>query len=130
MSTFSTQVAFSGLPDLTRAQSYAECLRYTQYCLRSLAYSELKPFTQQHGLTYAATVTLKNDNLKRQEPHLVQRVLNAFGFMTTLIRVNIAGQMVPHYVFATLEEKEHLRQQLAAFDRLANVPHAPANHFA
>lgn len=117
---FSVQGASPGLPDFSFARPYVECLRYVQFCLRSLPHGALKPFTQLHKLTYTATVSLKSNNLKRNEPHLVQRVLQAFGFETQLIQVTLGGEAIPHFMFSSAKDLKRFQQQLMRLAALAD----------
>ena len=106
-----------GFPDLSLSAPYADCLRYVQYRLKAIAQGGLTQFCAQHSLTYTNVVNLKNGKLKRDEPHLVQRVLRALGFETEIIRIDI-GSGANQYLFASAELLAPFREQLAFFDQV------------
>ena len=107
-----------GFPDLSLSAPYSDCLLYVQSRLKALAQGQLKVFCTQHGLTYTNVVNLKNGKLKRDEPHLVQRVLRVLGFDTELVRIDI-GNGANQYLFGDIDLLTSFRQQLAFFSPAA-----------
>lgn len=80
------EVAPLRFPDFSLMVSYADALYYVQRRLKLLGQGNLKPFCAAQQLTYTNVVNLKNGNLKREEPRLVQRLLRSLDVPNELVR--------------------------------------------
>lgn len=80
------EIAPRSFPNLQLLVPYNEALYYVQGRLGMFGRGELKPFCEAGGFSYTAVINLKNGKLKREEPHLLQRVLRHLAVPTELIR--------------------------------------------
>lgn len=114
--------AATAFPDPFLLVSYADGLRYVKHRLNAFAHGGLKPWAEAQGMNYTMVVNLKNSQLTKQTPLLVQRILKIFGFDTEPIRTTQGGQQVYQFSFATPEQLQTFHAQLAFFEPDASSP--------
>ncbi|GGG34359.1 hypothetical protein [Hymenobacter glacieicola] len=73
-------------PDLSLSISYEEALRFCQSVLHTLPHGTMKPWVKAQGMNYTMVVNLKNEQIPKPMPLLVQRLLLAWGIPTQLFR--------------------------------------------
>jgi hypothetical protein len=98
-------------PDLSLAITYEQALEYVQLRLNMFGRGELKPFCEEHKLSYPTTVNLKNNKLKEQQPRLVLKLLNSLAVVSELIR-HPTQDKKPHFLFPTREALATFQEQL------------------
>lgn len=103
-------------PDPLLIVSYADGLRYVKHRLNAFAHGGLKPWAESQGMNYTMVVNLKNSQLTKQTPLLVQRILKIFGFDTEPIRTMQGGKQAYRFLFSTPEQLQVFHTQLAFFE--------------
>jgi hypothetical protein len=108
--------AETAFPNPLLAVGYDDGLRYVKYRLNSLAHGSLKRWTESQEMNYTMVVNLKNSQLAKQTPILIQRILKAFGFDTEPVRIAQGDQQAYQFLFHTTTQLEVFRSQLSFFE--------------
>lgn len=109
--TLYSEVAPLPFPNLSLTVSYDKALRYVQGRLQMLGSGALKPFCEMYQLTYTNVISLKNDKLKREEPRLVQRLLNTLAVPTELLHYP-PGSKTPCFLLPDAKALAEFQNQL------------------
>ncbi|UOQ75497.1 hypothetical protein MUN84_12400 [Hymenobacter sp. 5516J-16] len=117
--------AATAFPNPELVVSYADGLRYVKHRLNSFAHGALKPWAESQSMNYTMVVNLKNSQLTKQTPLLVQRILLTFGFDTDPIRLMQGGQQTYQFLFRTPEQLQLFHAQLSFYEPEGPAPSQP-----
>ncbi|GAA4492623.1 hypothetical protein GCM10023172_00040 [Hymenobacter ginsengisoli] len=115
------EVAPLSFPDLSLALPYQEALRYAQSRLKMIARGGLLPFCEAHKFPYTTIINLKNGNLKKEEPRLLNRLLRSLNVPNELLQFP-PDNPSQQFLLPDGEALATFQRQLAYFTASSPVP--------